>query len=281
LLNIAQNISNEYNLRADATDVLLQLASDNNKVVAQEIIMKLGRERGQGKPKNIYNNAQNVHVKDVEESVLHTLEILESFELMRIPGQNIPITFEYVQNQILALENSNIEKIKISLNRIYMDRSLYSKYNCTIQHILLRIWTYISGHKHEEEMKKRLLEELIEMSGTCSWGYASRLVNTISGFGELGIRMSWGEQISANLTARLNKRIQEMDNLTLQGKILDELTLETDKYEDRKHLLKFIRKNLSEINEELYEEFKPYMSDTDFNLYFRRALSIYDTGNFT
>ena len=54
------------------------------------------------------------------------------------------------------------------------------------------------GHENEEEMRKRMLEELEEMSATCSTGFASRLINVISGFGEFNIRISWEDQIIAN-----------------------------------------------------------------------------------
>ena len=53
-------------------------------------------------------------------------------------------------------------------------------------------------------MKKRLLQELEEMRGTCSSGFASRLINVISGFGEFNIRISWEDQIKSNFFGRLS-----------------------------------------------------------------------------
>ena len=61
-------------------------------------------------------------------------------------------------------------------------------------------------------MKKRLLEELEEMSGTCSSGFASRLVNVISGFGDFKLTISWRDQIIANFTGRLNARARDITN---------------------------------------------------------------------
>ena len=129
-------------------------------------------------------------------------------------------------------------------------------------------------------MKKRLIEELEEMSGTCSSGFASRLVNVISGFGDFSMRISWRDQITSNLSGRINKRIQNMDNLTLQEKVMNEMTLETTEYEKRKHFLKFLRQEVFVLREELYHEFKQYITDTDFDLYFRAAMSMYETGQF-
>ena len=58
------------------------------------------------------------------------------------------------------------------------------------------------------------------------------------------------------------------------------MTLETTNYASRKRFLKFLRNNLLEIREELYDEFKTHISDTDFDLYFRTAVSMYETGNY-
>ncbi|MBS0628539.1 MAG: hypothetical protein JSS09_10080 [Verrucomicrobia bacterium] len=116
------------------------------------------------------------------------------------------------------------------------------------------------------------------MSGTCSSGYASRLINTISGFGDFGIRISWRDQIVSNFTARLNSKIRDMDNIRKSERILIEMTLETSDYRARKNFLKFLRENLSEIREELYNEFKKHIKDEDFELYFRSAVSMYESG---
>ena len=185
-----------------------------------------------------------------------------------------------------------------------MDRALYSKYNFNLLYVLLKVWTYISSHKHQEEMTKRLIQELYEMSGTCSTGFISRLVNAISGFGDFNLRISWRDQIVANFTGRLNfrarniinkdeedknfdlyciKNTKNKDTLSkseqleqFQENVLTELTINSSDFETRKHFLKFFRKNMLSIREELYEEFKDHITDTDFDLYFRSAISSYE-----
>ena len=71
-----------------------------------------------------------------------------------------------------------------------------------------KLWTDGEGRQflgdRPEEIQKRLLQELEEMSGTCSSGFASRLVNVFSGFGSFGIRISWEDQVKANFMGRLN-----------------------------------------------------------------------------
>ena len=145
-------------------------------------------------------------------------------------------------------------KINLALNRIHMDRALYSRYNSTLVNILLKVWTYLSDHEHELEMKKRLLEELEEMCGTCSSGFASRLINVISGFGEFSIRISWEDQIKANFFGRLNasaRKITSTQSIFRQEKHLIDLVilcLNEDFEADQENSIK------SKILEELKDE---------------------------
>jgi len=76
VMSFAQDPDLDYNLRADAADVVLRLGSPNNKETAREIIMMLGRR--DGTIKTIFDNAQNVHVTEIEQSVLEALEFLAS-----------------------------------------------------------------------------------------------------------------------------------------------------------------------------------------------------------
>jgi hypothetical protein len=277
LLGFARDNLIEYNLRADSADVLLQLGSEETKKIAKDIIMHLGV--GTNNVATLYDNAQNVHTREVEDSVLQALEFLQTFEILKYKGKTI--TVELVEKKIeeqIKSDKERLEKIKVSFNRIVMDRALYSKYNCTLSHILLKVWTYLTGHKSEEEIKKRLIEELCDMAGTCSSGFASRLVNTISGFGDFSMKISWRDQIAANLSGRLNARIRDMDNLTMQEKVMEEMAIPSTNYELRKNFLKFFRKNMPSIREEMYQEFKEHITDVEYDLYFRAAVTMYETG---
>jgi len=88
ILCFANDINLDYNLRADATDVLLQLGSDTAKDTAKIIIMNLGCV-GTRKPKTIYQNAQNVHSKEIEDSIKQGLEYLQTFGLLKVEGKEI------------------------------------------------------------------------------------------------------------------------------------------------------------------------------------------------
>ena len=140
------------------------------------------------------------------------------------------------------------EKIRFAMNRIYMDRALYSKYNNTLCNILIKVYTYINNQEEDlkKEMIKRLIQELEEMSHTCSTGYVTRLINSISGFGEFNIRISFEDQITSNFTGRLNARIRAIcdeDSMFRTTKLNDVVELWLNNKEN-KNILELIKSEI-------------------------------------
>jgi hypothetical protein len=370
LLIVAQDVEMDFNIRADAADTLLNVGDGEYIITARETIALLSFAMGQRR--TVFDNAQNVHVTEIEESIADILSVIIDTPMMRTEsGENI--TFEFVRNKIENVFSINKgkkcvrscrhikceicdncvkhkdsvccdnecdmvldkkTKIAISLNRIAIDRVLYSKYSITLSGILLRVWSYISRHEANEEMRKRLLEELYDMSGTCSTGFASRLINVVSGFDDLNIHISWRDQIVSNFTGRLNALARKIDhedsvyftdeshindlvilylstnpnaykipinekkNDTVKNylkigrkkkisliveefksNVLIEMSINTMNTSARANFLKFFRDNMLKIREEMYMEFRDYMTDTDFDLWFRAAIMSYETGN--
>jgi hypothetical protein len=261
--------------------------------------------------------------------------------------ENEEDTDMYCKEECL-LQSGRHKKVRIGLNRVYMDRALYSNMHLSLVKILLKVWSYITGHECEKEMKLRLLEELEEMAGTCSSGYATRLANVLSGFCDYCIRISWEDGVVGSFTGRLNAMARKIEDIsspfynhhahdvvdlwlnahpdvrdTIQDKLYEELAerakrqktrqdnvtskqvvreyLKTDKqtkvkecvaefaenainemtittsdWENRQHFMLFFRVSLLSIREELAEEYKEFVSDEQFDLYFRTAISRYE-----
>ena len=363
ILSFATDNELDYNLRADAADTLLNLGSDKYKKDARDIITCLGKIHGN--VKTVFENAQNVHVSEIEKSVREILQVIIVVPITKIEDKYIDIidieNIIYkilkekkcknvcVNNIILDTKefkfcstecSSNIEKerrIYVSLNRIKIDRTLYS--NSTLTNIFIKLWCYFQTSEYKDEMIKRLMEELEDMSGTCSSGFLSRLVNVISGFDEkLNLRISWQDQIISNFVGRLNSLAQKIldnnspfykeklndiielfinenievkthilsnisDILTENIKmsiliqeflkthketkiqhcievfsenVLNEMMIDCHKYAKRQNFLLFFRTYISSIREELFEEFKEYVTPTEFDLYIRKAISYYE-----
>jgi hypothetical protein len=372
VLEFADDAELDYNLRADSADILLRYGSDAFKEAGRRVIMELAVVNGN--VRTIFENAQNVHTESVEESVSEILEFLNSLTIYMIDKN--PVDFNYVNAHIEKMLKQELEKIrkdrhpgescdspvgenfcspecdkfyyknqkiKLSMQRILMDRALYSKFNNSLLNILLKVYSYIQTRDDEsikEELYKRMLEELEEMSGTCSSGFASRLVNIISGHENFNIRISFEDQIISNFMGRLNAKAREITNidsifrnekvedvveLWLLGdervqlrkdienecniefkkrpvirdiikkflsedreekienciqifseSVINEMMIKSSRYGDRRNFSLFFRTYASKIREELAEEFKEFVSDTDFDLWFRRAIMSYD-----
>jgi hypothetical protein len=205
LLEMAEDKEVDYNLKADCLDTLHNLGKEPYISNAKKLIYILGKTKYS---QSMFDNAQNVHFSSIEDSVIVILQYLFTFKNMTIEGEEAD--FFYVNNEInkLLLDESlqcNRELVKCSLERISVDRSIYSKFNTTISNVLVKVWSYIHSRETcREELIKRLLEELEDMAGTCSSGFISRLVNTLSGYDDFTLKISWEDQIISNVTARLN-----------------------------------------------------------------------------
>ena len=178
------------------------------------------------------------------------------------------------------------------------------------------------------------------MSGTCSSGFVSRLVNCLSGFGDdITVGISFEEQLIGNFIGRLNAYIRKIDddisifrdkikdvielyintdeklrnNLVkeitksksittlprmkelinkylekdkqekieeclqdFKNNVMYEITIDNTNFSKRQNFLLFFRIYLPTLRQELYEEFRFYMSDFEFDLNIRKAISLYD-----
>ena len=375
VMSFAKDEELDYNIRADSADMLLNLGNEVNKLKAMEIIMNLGRTIN-SKSISIFDNSQNVHTREIEQSLQESLEYLVRLPLLKIDNKNI--NFEWVNETVQELFNipetqkctdencvhdvcklcsSCIEvndddptefcnnecsytygyrdKVNVSLNRIYLDRCLYSQYSQTLLNILLKVVSFIFSHDDKNELLIRLKEELYDMSGTCSTGFASRLINTLSGYDDFNIKISFTDQIVANFIARVNKKLQHItennlyyttkhreivwlymknNNLTFKKETMEQLMakennkdtlideflkvdksqkveeavihfadnvliemLERNNYTNRPYFIHFFRNTVPEIKEELYNEFKDYVSDIEFDLAIRSAILNYES----
>ena len=265
-------------VRMDAVDVLLQFGNKKMNEFARKMVVSIGYNGSF--EKTIYNHSQNVHQRSIEKSVVKILKQLKQYNSDRktLSQQRPSIKHVYkdINNCITKNNISNSDKIlvQVALNRILIDQGIYGELGMSLQGILLDIWIYITHHTYRLELEKRLVEELIEMSGKCSSGYASRLVNTLSGFGDFAIQISYEDQISAYVMNTFNKIIKNIKDISLKEQIVIEMM--TNDLSKKKHLLKVFRENLPTIQQTLYNKFKHDLTNTDFQLYFKKAILRYE-----
>jgi hypothetical protein len=272
LLHIASLPDVSEDIRADACDILLAYGTPENVENARLILFVLGG--GERARHNIFKNSQNVHNHAVEESVEKMIEYISTF----VPQTVSPYTFEKAKDDLTDLIKAEPDEAKrvildSAMVRITIDRAIYGRLHLSLAHIIAKMWTYIQDSPHRDELQKRLLEELIDSNNKCSSGYVSRIVNTLSGFGDMSLQISFEDQIITVLETRLNAEIMNDENADT---ILDEMTLPVRFFEKRGTFLKFFRTHISRIREEMYEEFKDYVNTYDYDMYFRKAIMHYE-----
>jgi hypothetical protein len=204
------------------------------------------------------------------------LKLFEGEKIKETEPKKIMVARTRILPPIYEYSDEDKKRIYTSLNRIYLDRALYTRFNNTLLTILLQTWSYIEGHESKDEMKKRLLQELVDMAGWCSTGFAGRIVNSICGFDQFNLRITWEDQIGANLEGRLNARVRKIDNEDFKQNVLMELSIDSSEPWKRKNFLKFFRENISQIREEMWEEFRVHIDDPSYDMYFLKAVIKYD-----
>lgn len=276
LISVAGDVMLVDDLRADACDILMQYAGDEMRVNAQNIIIALGGQDNH----NIFKNKQNVHNRHIEHSVQEIIDKLVAYHPKNKKTYDFRDIKDNILNSIKDDEKEIKEKVEGSLIRITLDRAVYGNSNVTLMNILLKVWTYIQDSPFREELEKRLIEELTESNSKCSSGFAGRLVNTLSGFDEsMSISMGYEDQIVSNLEGRLNAKIRDIKDDDYMEKVLNEMTIPVLHYNLRSNFLKFFRENISKIREEMYQEFKDYLEDCDYDMFFRKAIIFYEGCN--
>ena len=261
LLNICGDEELDINCRADAADCLLHLCNDEDVIEqARACIIALSGRTG----RSVYDNAQNVHNVQIENSVDDIIE-----KIVKTP---IKIQYKEAVEEVERFTyeyNYNEEYVKVSLQRIELDQKIYGKFNIKLINLFNIVWNYIHSYCQDNliELKKRMIEELIDMANTCSSGHSSRLVNVLSGFTDLSIAISFEDQIIGNLQARLFKILQETDKLTDEEKeeVMIEFTIESD---HKPHFNQFFREHYGIIKEEMWQEFcveQELLSDEEYD----------------
>lgn len=283
----------DYNIRADCADMLIRCSNNEEiKNIARDIIIMLGVSKGGFK--TIYNNRQNVHEDDIDNSCKKILEKLAERDMSVRDGKIV--NFDDVCKELLDEikdegeskngseskdEGEKINIIKGSLLRINIDQALYL--GQTIKTIFIKIWTHLCKHEHKDELKKRLVEELVDSKGKCGSGYVTRLLNVFSGYdNDLSIQISYKHQIKSNVIAILNRKIKNIRDEEIKCELVDEFIID-GALSEKKRLSEFFRNNLMSIRDEMLNEYKDViasknMSEQEFEEYFRNTISEFECG---
>lgn len=145
--------------------------------------------------KQITGDKQNVHHTGINESIKqNVIKLVKLYEEKQVLNELKII--EEIQNTLIKRKSWNFKNFK-SLDFIRTNISTFG-IDVTLKRLLICLWFHINTVliEHKEELLDILNEELTEMSGTCSTGHMSRLINVLQGFDDsLNIQTREGVEI--------------------------------------------------------------------------------------
>lgn len=267
-----------YENRLDVADIILNLddIDEDYKNIAIQVIDEGGRETNKF---SFYHNQENIHYVDTS-SIEHVLEYLNH----TYKPHGVTCSFDdKMKSEIINMKEymskneDEKKRIHVALMRLQNDRSSYGVHRNSLNDIMRMILSHIRHHKHKMELQKRLFEELLEMSGKCATGYVIRLVNVLSGFDDkFYVRIPPEESMKSVMFHKLNERMFQIEDEEERNDVLYEITLPSSFPHLRRNFLKFFREVFPILKDEMYEQYKDEMSDTDFDLYLRRIVINYE-----
>ena len=264
VLAVMNDESHEDTTRGHAMDVLLRFATPEAKKKAQEYVSKLGSQF-------ISSDAQSVHRESISENVAKlykdvTSRIVDVSKIPEFPSAKAQLLSEYKDS------DEKMDLLRDALEYVEGDHIVFGGIDRTLKSCLCLIMGFIESFGGEQRtmLYERLIEELMESVGTCSSGYLSRIANSLSGVDGYIVGISWEEQIRDNLAGRLNARMRDDPNA---GDILVQMT--NKELCDRTEFFRFLRENIPSIKDEMYQEFRNYMSDSDWDQFIYKAITAY------
>jgi hypothetical protein len=185
----------------------------------------------------IYNDSQNVHANNINNTVLDAcIKLISDY---KVKDEKKYMTDS--KNILLKKFKHNysiIEKIYRNINK---NKAKFGNYDSkfSLQTFYCSLFEFIKRHKNCDEILKILIIEFQSMDGYCSTGHLSRLLNSIQGFtDEYSIKISDRDRVNAIVTHNINKLLQKESEKVLNGMI--------DKQNNEEYL-KFINTTIEKI----------------------------------
>jgi len=284
LFQFASDTTLTNNARADAADVVLREGKDEDRIKARTIITDLGfsavNTRLEGslldRSKTIYNDAENIHA--FTDQINRFIEkIINETSITVRPYSDIHAEVTDLVRKHTGESKDNTQRFRAykALNRISVDTARFTTYKVTLAEIFVHTWIRIQQYEGEqlEELEKALVEELIDMGDTCSSGHSGRFVNILSRVDDT-LKISWDDQIKANVAGRMNARIRDCPDEELRAS-LAMANSEMAEEEDKENYMKFIQEQLPLLREELHKEFvdEGYISIKEFDRAFELSVA--------
>ena len=195
---------------------------------------------------NVHNSAINNSIKEI------AINLVGDFPVQDNKGVRASIVAK------LERRNGWGVKARNALDFIY-ESKVHFNINITLQQMLESLFKWILTHKGEvrDDLVNRLVEELVDMSGQCSTGHMSRIINVLQGYTDneryiLGI----------DVEKELRKTVKQMITTNLRNApedVIDGIIDRTDDY--KKYIDAFCESMMSKWLDEFGEEHIPIIEE--------------------
>jgi hypothetical protein len=252
ILPVQQGLPNVQYIRQEPIDQGIELPFNVDLKEQERLLARYAQTVK--KNRTIYEDGQNVHNTEINESALKVAkQLIDKYE---------PKTTLTIDKKLLdELSSDKREKVEKAIHRITTDGSHF-KYSTHLFPIYQSVLNYIEQSDYKEELKKRLIEEMIDMSGLCATGSLSRLVNVIQGFdldNTMSVKIKSDDEIYAKISHLFQRQIQSNPEA-------EELIIAlADDTADKTILNNFIRKSLTNIRPILSKEYGNAMNQADLD----------------
>src|SRR3990167_7458423 len=163
---------------------------------------------------NMYNDAQNVHTSSIQTSVKNSI-----FNLLNT-NYKVNEMNSYIEDLILTTKTKQLITEYISI------KETHSQLDCTFEEVFNAVWNEISTLpiNFQNEVKKRLNEEMDDAECKCYTGRIIRLVNCLSGYtNKVLIQISDAEQIG-NIISLVKNKYRDSSINEIKQIVKNELT---------------------------------------------------------
>lgn len=193
--------------------------------------------------KTIYEDGQNVHNTKINESTLNTASEL-------VDKYNTSTIIEYIYYRKIN-DSKKQEQIEKSIHRINTDTSKFGKEGFNLHSVFQSLLNLIERHPQKNELNERLVDELIDMSGKCSTGHLSRLINVLQGYEtnlQVKVQIDIKDEIYAKVKHLIEKNMMEQENM-------DEI-MEDMLSENKTLYIEFVKNTINDNILEMINEYK-------------------------
>lgn len=231
--------------------------------------------------RTIYTDSQNVHDSAINENIkcvilqLHNEEITYKTENPDTTHETDIDVIDRIGN-ILIHEKMYDDKIRRSLERITTDFAFFTKRKFRLRNILALVWKRLERleGEHFKNALENLAFELRDMSGTCSTGHMSRIVNVLSSIpvdvgGMVVVNITWEQQIASNISGRVNALMRDIPNEEVRGDVVNAMISEG---EERLAYTEFLKSIKDSVYNEMFKEFNPLFEEMEMDVNIFKSL---------